>query len=357
MKMKLGKPISIPVIQMALLGMMPSFLKVAYYRLKGAKIGKRVKIGLFSIILAEDIEIGDDTKISPLSFIKCRKLTIGNRTRIASVVAIDTGLVRIGHDVVIMEQVVIGGMQTPRSKIELGNRVKIFPYSFLNPTEPIILEEDAGVGGANYLFTHGSWQSELDGFPIAFGPITIRKGVWLPWRVFIMPNVEIGEYCTISAGSIVNKNIPPRSLAVGSPAKVISADGAYIKHRTIEQKNDIMVRIIRDLADLLKYERYDISIEEDSCFINLTIKQNNQMWIIHYTSVEKPIENISANTLLVTLNQLSNEVRLNLNSNMVTWFDLANKQCSIGRNPLFSTVRNYLSRYGIRFAIDGEKDI
>jgi len=357
MKMKLGKPISIPVIQMALVGMLPSFLKIAYYRFKGAKIGKRVKIGLFSIILAEDIEIGDDTKISPLSFIKCRKLIIGNRSRIASVVAIDTGLVKIGHDAVIMEQVVIGGMQTPRSKIEIGNRVKIFPYSFLNPTEPIILEEDAGVGGANYLFTHGSWQSELDGFPIAFGPITVRKGVWLPWRVFIMPNVEIGEYCTISAGSIVNKNIPPRSLAVGAPARVISADGGYVKRKTIEEKNGIMVRIIRDLADLLKYERYNILVEEGMDFINLTVTQNKQNWKVYYTSSEQPNEMSTPNTLLVALNPISDEVRKKMNCNMATWFDLANKQCSIGNNPLFSTVRNYLSRYGIRFSIDGELDI
>ena len=36
-----------------------------------------------------------------------------------------------------------------------------------------------------------------------------------------MPNVTIGKHCIIGALSVVNKDIPPYSLAVGAPAKVV----------------------------------------------------------------------------------------------------------------------------------------
>jgi len=37
----------------------------------------------------------------------------------------------------------------------------------------------------------------------------------------ILPGVTIGEYSIIGANSVVTKSIPPRSIAVGAPAKVI----------------------------------------------------------------------------------------------------------------------------------------
>lgn len=43
-------------------------------------------------------------------------------------------------------------------------------------------------------------------------------------RSLIMPGLTIGDHSIIGAGSIVTKNIPPRSIAVGNPAKVIRKD-------------------------------------------------------------------------------------------------------------------------------------
>jgi len=205
----------IPAVSMLLMGILPSALKVAIYRARGARIGKNVRIGPLSIVIADDLVIGDDVRIGMLSFVRARSVRIGNRAAIGSAVAIDTGKFELGHDSNIMEQVVVGGMRTPRSMLRIGSRVKIFPFCFINPTEPILIEDDVGVGGATYIFTHGSWQSILEGFPIAFGPVTIRRGVWLPWRVFILPNVEIGEYATLGAGALVSRSIAARTLAVG----------------------------------------------------------------------------------------------------------------------------------------------
>lgn len=42
-------------------------------------------------------------------------------------------------------------------------------------------------------------------------------------RSVIMPGVRIGDHCVVGAGSLVNADVPPHSLVVGSPARVVRA--------------------------------------------------------------------------------------------------------------------------------------
>lgn len=52
-------------------------------------------------------------------------------------------------------------------------------------------------------------------------PITVGNNVWFGGGVTVLPGVTIGDNCTIGAGSVVTKDIPANSLAVGNPCKVI----------------------------------------------------------------------------------------------------------------------------------------
>ena len=52
-------------------------------------------------------------------------------------------------------------------------------------------------------------------------PITIKDGCWIGGGVVILPGITIGYGSVIGAGSIVTKDIPANSLAVGNPCKVI----------------------------------------------------------------------------------------------------------------------------------------
>ncbi len=51
--------------------------------------------------------------------------------------------------------------------------------------------------------------------------VTIGNNVWIGGSVTILPNVHIGDNVTIGAGSVVTKNIPAGSIAVGNPCRVI----------------------------------------------------------------------------------------------------------------------------------------
>lgn len=52
-------------------------------------------------------------------------------------------------------------------------------------------------------------------------PIKVGNNVWIGGNVVVLPGVTIGDNCTIGAGSVVVKDIPANSVAVGNPCKVI----------------------------------------------------------------------------------------------------------------------------------------
>ena len=53
------------------------------------------------------------------------------------------------------------------------------------------------------------------------GPVTIGNNVWIADNVMILSGVSVGDGAVLGAGSIVTKDVPPYSVAVGSPARVI----------------------------------------------------------------------------------------------------------------------------------------
>ncbi len=94
--------------------------------------------------------------------------------------------------------------------IRLGNRVTI-------------------TAGVRFI-THddGVWLF-LDEFPDLdiIAPIRVGNNVYIGINAIIMPGVTIGDNCIIGAGSIVTRDIPSGSVAVGSPARVIKTVDQY----------------------------------------------------------------------------------------------------------------------------------
>ncbi len=52
-------------------------------------------------------------------------------------------------------------------------------------------------------------------------PVVIGDKTWLGANVTVLPGVSIGEGAVIGAGSVVTKDIPPYTVAVGNPCKVV----------------------------------------------------------------------------------------------------------------------------------------
>lgn len=57
--------------------------------------------------------------------------------------------------------------------------------------------------------------------PLTSSPIVIGPRVWIGENVSVLSGVTIGEGCVIGSNSVITHDVPPNSIAVGSPARVI----------------------------------------------------------------------------------------------------------------------------------------
>jgi maltose O-acetyltransferase len=65
-------------------------------------------------------------------------------------------------------------------------------------------------------------------------PVYIGENVYIGAGSIVLPGVTIGAHAIIGAGSIVSRDVPPGSLAAGSPARVLGSAEEYLDRRRLE---------------------------------------------------------------------------------------------------------------------------
>lgn len=65
------------------------------------------------------------------------------------------------------------------------------------------------------------------GKSVVTAPIVVGDHVWIGMNVIVLKGVTIGEGSIVAAGSVVNKDVPPRCLVAGVPAKVVKTDVSW----------------------------------------------------------------------------------------------------------------------------------
>lgn len=69
------------------------------------------------------------------------------------------------------------------------------------------------------------------------GRITLGNNIFIGAKAVILPGVTIGDNVVIGTGSVVTKDIPSNSLAVGVPAKIVGSIEEFTEHNKIEMIN------------------------------------------------------------------------------------------------------------------------
>jgi acetyltransferase-like isoleucine patch superfamily enzyme len=342
--------IEIPFWKILTLGILPSFLKCFYYRLKGASIGTHVHFAIGSVLIGKQIRIGEGSRFGLFSIIVAERIDIGKRADIGSFTFLSGREVSLGDDCVVHELVFSGILDGPRSVLRIGSRVRIFPLTVINPTMGVTIEDDVGIGGYSLIFTHGAWQSVLQGYPVQYAPVTIRKGVWLPWDVFVMPGVTIGEGATIGARSLVTSDIPPRSLALGAPARVVKSGHEYPRSLSLEDKEAILGSIFREYVEYALYKGHLAEFEGTGNRFSLTIgaPQSPGAVICYARTSEGALAKPTGTSILVSLTGIDPQRRRQIEDNDMLWIDLMNEQRSIVSNPIVEDFVKFLFRYGIK---------
>lgn len=124
--------------------------------------------------------------------------------------------------------------------LKIGTNVCINHNVHIGVMGSVDIGDDVLIASKVYIsdHSHGSYSGELISSPyekpnlrkIHIKPVIIEASCWLGENVVILPGVKIGTGSIIGAGSIVTKDIPSYSIAVGNPAKIIKVWDPVIKN-------------------------------------------------------------------------------------------------------------------------------
>ena len=148
--------------------------------------------------IAPDVKLGKGVRL--YGFINLYGCEIGDEVKVGTFVEIQKGA-RIGH------------------------RCKISSHSFI--CEGVILEDEVFIGH-NVTFINdrfprattgdGRPQTEADWKCV---PTLVKRGASIGSSATLLCGITVGEYAIVGAGSVVTKDVPPYSVVVGNPAKVL----------------------------------------------------------------------------------------------------------------------------------------
>jgi acetyltransferase-like isoleucine patch superfamily enzyme len=117
--------------------------------------------------------------------------------------------------------------------VTIGEGTKFYgPNPHMFNTEPwiITIGKNCHITADVLFVTHDGGTLIIEEFANSFiltGPITVGDNTYIGTRTTVLPGVKIGNNCIIGAGSVVAKDIPDNSVAVGVPAKVVNTIEGY----------------------------------------------------------------------------------------------------------------------------------
>ena len=187
--------------------------RVEYYKQKLKSLGENVKIGKnVKFVNPELISIGDNTIIMDD----------------VSIIARGDTYINIGSGVYLCERVYLdtehkGGYIEIKDNVYIGTGTTLFGHEGLEIGEYSLLAQNITLTPYSHIF------DDPDDVIINQGghseKVTIGRDCYLGMGVCVMYSGNIGDGSVVGAGSTVVKPIPPYSIAVGTPAKVIKKRG------------------------------------------------------------------------------------------------------------------------------------
>jgi acetyltransferase-like isoleucine patch superfamily enzyme len=131
-------------------------------------------------------------------------------------------------DVVFGEGITLCGSVVPIEFVSHnGARISVGDHTFINYGSSISAHKLVSIGRycllGHYTLILDNNQHDLRQHHATppSAPVIIEDHVWIGSRSIILPGVHIGHNAAIGAGSVVVKDVPPWSLAVGNPARVV----------------------------------------------------------------------------------------------------------------------------------------
>lgn len=166
-------------------------LRIAGYRALGAQIGSGCRIGRIKILWAHQVAIGKDCVFEDSVFLK--------------------------HN---------GAMKSGPGMI-FGDRCFVGHACDFNIVGTLTVGADcmfaSGCHVTDIHHEHSDHAVPMNRQPVHGRSITIADNVWIGTRAIVLGGVSIGEGAIIAAGAVVTKDVPPREIWAGVPARRVGA--------------------------------------------------------------------------------------------------------------------------------------
>jgi acetyltransferase-like isoleucine patch superfamily enzyme len=189
----------------------------------GTVLGEGVKV-------LEHAVVGKQPTLSPRSTAKREPLepaVLGDGAIVSTGAIVFAGT-RIGARAIVGDQacirervelgddVVVGRGSLVENDTTIGAMTKIQAMAYI--TAYSTLEEHVFIAPCVQM-TNDNWMGRTEKrFGNVMGP-TIRRGARVGGGVVLLPGIEIGEEAFVGAGAVVTKDVPPRTVVVGNPAR------------------------------------------------------------------------------------------------------------------------------------------
>jgi lipopolysaccharide O-acetyltransferase len=122
--------------------------------------------------------------------------------------------------------------QDKEKLLVIGERVQINDYVHIGAIAQVSIGNDVLIASRVFITDHNHGRyDEKNGLsspdippqqrPLISAPVIIEDRVWIGENVCIMPGVRIGTGAIVGAGAVVICDLPPDSISVGIPARVI----------------------------------------------------------------------------------------------------------------------------------------
>ncbi len=210
---------------------------------KNVRIGKNCQIG-HNVVIHDDTVIGDNVRIddntvlaklpmkAKMSAITKEKelppLEIGDGVLIGALVVIYRGakigrnvliadLASVREDVEIGDYTIIGRGVTVENKVKIGKKVKIETEAYITALSEI---GDYCFIAPEVTFTNDNFMGRTkERFKYHKG-VTLKRGARIGANSTFLPGITVGEDAVVAAGSVVTRDVPPRKIVLGAPARV-----------------------------------------------------------------------------------------------------------------------------------------